>query len=269
MAARVKNVSTLVDLDDEEAIGTAGAAGKVVSVARRQATGARRSYEDAPHCPHCNGRMHMNLPAGTINHECLWRQYSLETGAIATPDERVPVFTAEANDSFNDWIKARSRSRKKPLTYGKMESAGGGASTYAAMKAVAAAADPATTKKAAKEAAAATTAKKSSKKGAAAATIPVQAPKGKSKTKSVATEAPPAVKKSGKKLPPVVSKTASAPTKRPKPVAVSSDGMDELESISYDAPTKPKKLKTPAPLAKPTGPKTAKNKGKRVAAMAR
>lgn len=130
-----KNVNVLVDLDEEDSIGSMGAVGKVVPVKQQRKTGTGRlSYDDALKCPHCTGRMHMNLPSATINFECMFRQFCLATGKIETPDDRLPPFTHEMLPEFDEWATTRSRSRKKPLSYGKMEATGGAPTTYAAMR---------------------------------------------------------------------------------------------------------------------------------------
>lgn len=199
----------LVDLDDEESIGSAGMAGKVVSVQKRQAASSRRSYDEAPHCPHCGGRLHMNLPVATVNFECLWRQYNVETGGMSNPDERLPAFTASDMDPFNEWIKARSRSRKKPLTYGKMDSAGGAAATYAMAKAASTSEED---KAAAKEAAKAA---KAIKTGAKTGTLKAEKPVGKSasatKSSPAASEKTGATKSSSTKSTPKPARTAAKP----------------------------------------------------------
>lgn len=126
--------SSVVDLDVEESIGMAGEKGKVVSIQKRQQGGTRRSYEDAPLCPHCQGRLHMNLAAATINFECLWRQFCMASGRMEKPEERLPVFTVTDIEPLNEWAASRARSRKSPLGYGKMTVEGAPPATYAGVK---------------------------------------------------------------------------------------------------------------------------------------
>lgn len=266
MAPKVVSNRNVVDLDDEDSIGSAGSVGKVVSVAKRQAASSRRSYEETPHCPHCRGRMHMNLPVSTVNFECLWRQYNLTTHVIESPEERLPAFNADDMEPFNEWIKTRSRSRKHPLTYGKMDAPDGGAATYAMAKA-ASKSDEDTAATTAKDA----QARKANKK--TAEVIPAKTPKSKP-----------------------AEAAAPTPIKRPKPVAVeppkkssknssfsvaemSIDVDDEDETPASVTKLKPRNGVRPAPASqvrsketakqtKPTAPAPAKSSGRRSAALA-
>lgn len=133
--AKQRVEGTVADLDVEDSLGMVGAVGKVVpAVSKRKTGGSRPSYDDAAHCPHCTGRMHMNLPAATINFECLWRQFALAKGLIKSPDERLPIFAAGDLAEMAEWSETRTRSRKNPLAYGKMSAASGAATSYAALK---------------------------------------------------------------------------------------------------------------------------------------
>lgn len=105
--------------------------GGSVTYSRSTGAGTKRAPASAgPACPHCSGRLHMNLTAAAVNAECLTRQYSLDTGAMTDPYGRLPVLTLEMMGEIVEWAKTLA----SPPTYGKMESAAGGASTYAAMR---------------------------------------------------------------------------------------------------------------------------------------
>jgi hypothetical protein len=104
---------------------TTGAAAPVRSSAPRKAAA------DIVPCPHCKGRMHMNLPAATVNFECFMRQYWTDTGVITDPlSQRLPVWTVEDLENAIAWSKTLAT----PITYGKMESAAGGSGTYSSTR---------------------------------------------------------------------------------------------------------------------------------------
>lgn len=95
-----------------------------------RSTGPRKAPQARPPCPHCNGAIHFSMPGGLQNMECAMRQYYLDQGTIADPYERLPVYGLDEVGRMLDW----SKSLKTPLTYGRMESAAGGAGTYAAQR---------------------------------------------------------------------------------------------------------------------------------------
>lgn len=283
----VAQMANVVDLNDEGSLGAAGSVGKVVSVARRQATGARREFDEAPKCPHCGGRMHMNLPIASTNFECLWRQYNMATGGMTDPSDRFPAFTVTDIDPLNEWIKVRSRSRKLgPLTYGKMESAGG-AATYAMAKA-AAKSDEDVDPKAAAAAAKAT----KIKTGAAAATIPTKAPSKKAAVPLPTKEVPPtksarAAVKTASTKPSLVNGKLATPVngkavKSKKEFDLNSMELDDDEPVAtvpakrratprngtQTAPVSQGKSAVPAKAARTATPTPAKTGGKRAAALA-
>lgn len=176
MPKAVANSSSVVDLDAEESLGMAGSIGKVVSIQKRQQGGTRRSYDDAVQCPHCQGRLHMNLAAATINFECLWRQFCLATNLMEKPDERLPVFTVAHIEPLNEWAAKRARSRSNPLGYGKMTADGSPPATYAGVKVASKSEDTEDTKK---------IVRKSAREAMQTAVAPAKSVKG-TKTKSVA-----------------------------------------------------------------------------------
>lgn len=130
-----KPAVTVVDLDSEESIGQIGEVGKVVPATSRNKTGVtRKDPTEHPPCPHCGGKMHWNQAGATVNFECMWRQYCLAQGTMSAPNDRLPIFTDEDMDGFVEWKNTRKRSRKNPLSYGRMPSEKG-FGTYSAMKA--------------------------------------------------------------------------------------------------------------------------------------
>ncbi len=127
--------TTVVDLDEEGSVGSQGTYGKVVPLAAQlRESRPRKAPEDHPTCPHCGAKMHWNQAGATINFECLWRQYSIATNRIDSPNDRLPLFSDEDIAPFGEWVATRKKSRKNPLAYGKMPAANGLASTYAALR---------------------------------------------------------------------------------------------------------------------------------------
>jgi hypothetical protein len=112
-----------------EGCGEPLASHKCGSRASSVRSGSARRTDPLP-CPHCGGRLHMNLTAAAINAECLTRQYALDTGIMTDPMGRLPVLTLEMMGDINDW----GMTLAEPPKYGKMESGAGGAATYAAMR---------------------------------------------------------------------------------------------------------------------------------------
>lgn len=133
---RGKQGTTVVDLDNADSIGEVGLQGKVVPATSTRKTGVtRKDPSEHPPCPHCGGKMHWNAAAASVNHECMWRQYCLANKMMEAPNDRLPVYTADDTMPLAEWVVARRRSRKNPLTYGKMEASGGGYATYSAKRA--------------------------------------------------------------------------------------------------------------------------------------
>jgi hypothetical protein len=109
--------------------GSSGSTGSVTTVTTRS-YGPRKKVEEHPTCPHCGGRIHFNMGATAVNSECLNRQYSLDVGEMANPNDRLPVMTLERMGAIFKWGKALAT----PPSYGKMESAAGGAATYSGLR---------------------------------------------------------------------------------------------------------------------------------------
>jgi hypothetical protein len=109
--------------------GSSGGTGSVTTVTTRS-YGPRKKVEEHPTCPHCGGRIHFNMGATAVNSECLNRQYSLDVGEMANPNDRLPVMTLERMGAIFEWGKALTT----PPSYGKMESAAGGAATYSGLR---------------------------------------------------------------------------------------------------------------------------------------
>jgi hypothetical protein len=65
-----------------------------------------------------------------VNAECLTRQFSLDTGLMTDPNGRLPVLTLEMMADIVAWAKTLA----SPPTYGKIESAAGGAGTYSGLR---------------------------------------------------------------------------------------------------------------------------------------
>lgn len=237
MARAPKQHGTTVDLDSEESIGVVGEAGKVVPATSKNRTGVtRKDPTEHPPCPHCGGKMHWNQAAATINFECMWRQYALAKGLMNDPNERLPVFTDEDLTDFVEWRDTRKRSRKNPLTYGKMPS-DKGYGTYSAMKA----AESKDLKSATEMAADVEVPKKKGKKAAKEEpTIPVKASKpGKAKKNGAAHIEEVEL--------PVTVKVRPSKSGKPKKVkAAPADDVFDLDELDLDiepAPVKSKKSK--------------------------
>lgn len=93
--------------------------------------GRKKDPADIVPCPHCGGRMHMNLPAATVNFECFMRQWYVDTGVITDPiNQRLPLWGLDDLKNAVAWAESLAR----PITYGKMESAAGGSGTYASTR---------------------------------------------------------------------------------------------------------------------------------------
>jgi len=128
--------TTVVDLDVEDSVGSQGTFGKVVPVAAKvNEPRKRKEATEHPPCPHCGGKMHWNQAGATINFECLWRQYCMATSRMDDPNDRLPVFEEADLEGFTEWKNTRKKSRKNPLTYGKMAAATGEVATYSALRA--------------------------------------------------------------------------------------------------------------------------------------
>lgn len=252
MARAPKNV---VDLDNEDSVGAVGIVGKVVSATSRNKTGATRpAFEDTPHCPHCGGRMHMNLPGATVNFECLWRQFSVSNGSMSSPADRLPNFTAEnflPDSEMGQWVQARTRSRKAPLSYGKMDVAGGGPATYAAARTAGK-----SISEIAEDVEVPVKAKRKAKKGTDTATIPVKASKS---GKTARIEVPEGF-------------SFADAFDEPAPKAKKTKKAKRIEEQTVVASTKPKgkaKVTASAPSTNGKAPKAAAKSDKRMAALAK
>lgn len=100
------------------------------TVVRTRSTGPRKAPTEHPECPHCHGRIHFSMSGTAINAECLTRQYAVDKGLMTDPNGRLPVLTLEMMKEIHDW----GISLSVPPTYGKMESAAGGAATYSGLR---------------------------------------------------------------------------------------------------------------------------------------
>lgn len=117
-------------MDTHGCPGSSSAAG-ATTIVRTRSTGPRKKATDHPACPFCGGRVHWNNGQSTINHDCMYKQYLMDKGLIATPYDRLPIFTAQTWIEATDWIKDRVAAGD--FQYGNMASAAGGA-TYSARK---------------------------------------------------------------------------------------------------------------------------------------
>jgi hypothetical protein len=104
--------------------------GAPVTVVTTRSYGPRKRVEERESCPHCRGVRHFNMGASAVNAECLNRQFSVDVGEIASPNDRLPVMTLDRMERIVAWGKALTT----PPSYGKMESAAGGAATYSAAR---------------------------------------------------------------------------------------------------------------------------------------
>lgn len=95
-----------------------------------RSTGPRKAPATRPECPHCGGAVHFSMPGGLQNVECAMRQWYKDTGVIADPYARLPIYGLTDVASMLDW----NQSLATPITYGRMESAAGGAGTYASLR---------------------------------------------------------------------------------------------------------------------------------------
>lgn len=100
---------------------------------RRNQPSGRKAVTDHPVCPHCGGRAHWNDQGTKVNVECLIRQMLLETGAIASPYDRLPVFEMDDIINFGKWL-AKKKKEGVTLAYGKMAAENGAAGTFAAIR---------------------------------------------------------------------------------------------------------------------------------------
>jgi hypothetical protein len=129
-----QNASDLICEGCEKSLAEHSCGGSVTittGAAPVRSSAPRKAAADIIPCPHCQGRMHMNLPAATVNFECFMRQYWTDTGAITDPlTQRLPVWTIDDLKNAVAWSETLST----PITYGKMESAAGGSGTYASTR---------------------------------------------------------------------------------------------------------------------------------------
>lgn len=107
-----------------------GASTATVTISRGGAGVARKAPSEHPTCAHCGGRVHFNMSGTAINAECIVRQYALDKAIITDPNQKTPVLTIEMMGEISDWAKSLAT----PLSYGKMESAAGGAGTYSGLR---------------------------------------------------------------------------------------------------------------------------------------
>lgn len=100
------------------------------TAAPSRSTGPRKKPSERPPCPHCNGAVHFSMPGGLQNIECVMRQWYMDTGVIAEPNARLPIYGPADVAEAQKWIETLAT----PISYGRMESAAGGAGTYAALR---------------------------------------------------------------------------------------------------------------------------------------
>lgn len=118
-------------LADHSCGGATG--GGSVTYTSTRSTGPRKPASAHPTCGHCGGRIHFNMSQTAVNAECMTRQYAVDpaSGPLMTdPNGRLPVLTLELMDQMVTWAKSLAT----PLTYGKMETAAGGAATYSGLR---------------------------------------------------------------------------------------------------------------------------------------
>jgi hypothetical protein len=116
-----------------EPMGSHGCKNSAAPVAAPVATrsyGPRKDPKARPLCPHCSGPVHFSMPGLLQNVECLTRQYCVDKGIMSDPFQRIPVGGLEI---LNDVVTWAGTLATKP-TYGRMESAAGGAGTYASLR---------------------------------------------------------------------------------------------------------------------------------------
>jgi hypothetical protein len=116
-----------------EPMGSHGCKNSAAPVAAPVATrsyGPRKDPKARPLCPHCAGPVHFSMPGLLQNVECLTRQYCVDKGIMSDPFQRIPVGGLEILNDVVTWAESLAT---KP-TYGRMESAAGGAGTYASLR---------------------------------------------------------------------------------------------------------------------------------------
>lgn len=138
-------------------------------------TKPRAKPEEKPPCPHCGGAFHFSMPGGLQNTECIMRQFYVDQGVIENPYQRLPVFTLEDIAAAVEW----ANDLKKPITYGRMESAAGGSGTWSSIKKAADAANGTATPKREKKAKPAAKGERIEDMAAAVAPTPTKNGKGK------------------------------------------------------------------------------------------
>jgi hypothetical protein len=125
--------SGMICEDCGEPIGSHGCKGSSAPAPAPVATrsyGPRKDPKARPLCPHCTGPVHFSMPGLLQNVECLTRQYAVDKGIMSDPFQRIPVGGLEILNDVVTWAESLAT---KP-TYGRMESAAGGAGTYAALR---------------------------------------------------------------------------------------------------------------------------------------
>lgn len=111
---------------DNHSCGAGGVA--PASVVYSRSTGKRKDPRERPQCPHCLGPVHFSMPGGLQNTECIMRQFFVSAGVMPDAYQRLPIWTADTLEAAARWAQTNSKS------YGRMESATGGAGTYAALR---------------------------------------------------------------------------------------------------------------------------------------
>ena len=73
---------------------------------------------------------HFSMPGGLQNVECIMRQFYQDQGVIVDAYATLPLYGLDDLGKAIEWAK----SLRTPITYGRMDSAAGGAGTYAALR---------------------------------------------------------------------------------------------------------------------------------------
>ena len=101
---------------------TAGASSGVTIREYVRGTGPRKTPSAHPDCPHCGGRIHFNMGATAINAECLWRQFLVGSGKLASPHDKLPEMYLSNLLEMAAWYEAGIKISRS-FDYGK---SGGG-----------------------------------------------------------------------------------------------------------------------------------------------
>jgi len=111
-------------------VNGAGSSGGSGAATVSRSTGPRKDPRARPQCPHCGGAVHFSMPGGLQNVECIMRQYFIDRGVIVDAYATLPLYGIDELSTAVTWAK----DLKSPITYGRMDSAAGGAGTYAALR---------------------------------------------------------------------------------------------------------------------------------------